>query len=461
MKKLRIGSIVALSLAAGFIAAAVLVLGPFGGAREHVITGVTLLAFASGWAMLAVLSILRTDQPQRWAMAPAVVLGLMGAGLLLGAPRGVTLDALGWVWPVLIFILAITMAAGARQELRSRARRWCAYPVIALYALIAVGGAWQTVQDFVDRQEYKGMGSLVPVDGRRMYLACRGSGSPTVVLESGLGETSAYWGWIAPTVARDTRVCVYDRAGRGRSDEAKAPRDGVGVAADLRSLLAHVPGPFVLVGHSSGAQYVRIFAERYPEEVAGVVLLDPQPAEALTRLPMFPAFYRVFRRVSALFPSLARIGVARLMFLGDAGGLPPQARKLRRAYSSSARSSRSLRDEFAQLPTALAQANEARSLGDVPLIVVTAARDAQEGWLPLQGEMAALSSNSLHHILANATHSSLVEEEPDAQTSSQAIRQVVESARSGRPLAGSSEGRPPTSVVLRTSSAPARPRPAS
>ncbi len=113
------------------------------------------------------------------------------------------------------------------------------------------------------------------------------------------------------------------------------------------------------------------------------------------------------------------------------------------------------------MPTALAQANEVRSLGDVPLIVVTAARDAQEGWLPLQGEVAALSSNSLHHILANATHSSLIEEEQDAQTSSQAIRQVVESARSGSPLAGRSEGRPPTPVVLRTSSAPVRPRPAS
>lgn len=452
MKKLPIGRIVALSLAAGFIAALVLVLGPFGGAQEHVITGVTLLSFAAGWAMLAVLSILRTDQPQRWAIAPAVVLGLMGSGLLLVAPGGAALDALGWVWPPVLLTLAVFMAARARRHLRSRARRWCASPVIGLYALIALGGAWQTVQEFRDRQEYEGMGSLVHVDGRRMYLACRGSGSPTVVLESGLGETSAYWGWIVPTVAQDTRVCVYDRAGRGRSDEAPAPRDGVGVATDLRSLLAHVPGPFVLVGHSSGAQYVRIFAERYPKEVAGVVLLDPQPAEALTRLPMFPKFYRVFRRVSALFPSLARIGVARLMFLGEASRLPPQARKLRRAYSSSARSSRSLRDEFAQLPTALAQANEVRSLGEVPLIVVTAARDAQEGWLPLQDEMAALSSNSTHHVLANATHSSIIEEEHDAQTSSQAIRQVVESARSGRPLVRPSEGRRPTPVVLRTSS---------
>lgn len=429
MNRQRIGPIVALSLAAGFAAAASLVLGPFGGAQEHVITGVALLAFASGWALLAVLSIHRTDQPQRWAVAPAALLGLTGAGLLVAAPGGDSLDALGWVWPPVLLALAVSMAAGARRQLRSRALRWCVYPVIGLYALSALGGAWQTVRDIMDRREYEGKGPLVDVEGRRMHLSCRGSGTPTVILESGLGETSAYWGWIAPMVARDTRVCVYDRAGRGRSDAAPAPRDGVGVATDLHTLLAHVPGPFVLVGHSSGAQYVRIFAGRYPSEVAGVVLLDPQPSEALTRLPSFPAFYRIFRRVSALFPSLARVGAARLVSLADSSGLPPEAREVRRVYSSSARSSRSLRDEFAQLPIALAQAGSVRSLGDLPLIVVTAARGAQEGWLPLQAEMAALSTNSLHQVLPNATHTSLIEDEHDASASSEAVRRVVESAR--------------------------------
>lgn len=255
------------------------------------------------------------------------------------------------------------------------------------------------------------------------------------VLESGLGETSAYWAWIAPTVAQDTRVCVYDRAGWGRSDEAASPQDGVGVATDLHTLLAHVPGPFVLVGHSSGAQYVRIFAGRYPSEVAGMVLLDPQPAEALTRLPAFPGFYRVFRRVSATFPPLARLGVARLVALAGSDGLPPQARNTRRVYSSSARTARSLRDEFAQLPTALEQAHSFRTLGELPLILVTAVRDAPAGWLPLQDEMAALSTNSFHEVVANATHSSLIEDEHDAGVSSQAIRLVVESVRSARLLA--------------------------
>jgi pimeloyl-ACP methyl ester carboxylesterase len=216
-------------------------------------------------------------------------------------------------------------------------------------------------------------------------------------------------------------VCVYDRAGRGWSDPAPLPQDGVAVARDLHVLLdrAHVPAPFVLAGHSSGAQYVRIFTGRYPEQVVGMVLLDGQPAEALERLPNFPSFYNVFRRVSALLPSLARLGVARLVDQGDSPSLPEQAR--------------SLRDEFAELPTSLAQARSFQSLGDRPLVVVTAARDAEAGWLPLQDELAKLSTNSKHQVVPYR-HADLVTDETAARTSSQAIRDVIRAVRSGAPV---------------------------
>ena len=211
-----------------------------------------------------------------------------------------------------------------------------------------------------------------------------GSGTPTVVLESGLGEAAAYWGWISAAVARDTKVCAYDRAGRGWSDPAAAEQDGIAVASDLHVLLdgAHVTGPFVLVGHSSGAEYVWIFAGRYPEQVAAMVLLDGQPPEAFESLPIFPVFYNGFRRVSALLPSLARLGVGRLLYHASFDELPAKARDMRRFTYSSTRAARSLRDEFAELPTSLAQARSFQNLGDRPLVVVTAARDAMAGWLP-------------------------------------------------------------------------------
>jgi pimeloyl-ACP methyl ester carboxylesterase len=432
----HIGLIVAGSLVSGLVASIVLVVGPLGGSQEHVITGAVLLAFAFGWALLALLSTRWTDQPQRWAAVPAAFMALFGTGLIVFAPDARALNVVSWLWPLPVFALVVWMIAAARRELRSLTRRWFLYPVFGVLALAAIGGGYQTVAASVDRASAAMPGQLIDVGGHRLYLHCTGSGSPTVVLESGASESSAYWGWIAPAVARDTRVCVYDRAGRGFSDPAPSPQDGIGVATDLHTLLdrAHIAAPYVLVGHSSGGPYVRIFASRYPDQVAGMVQLDGQPPDVMTKLPGFAAFLKTYRTLSALLPSLARLGVFRLADLSSSGGLPAQARDDERATQSSAELARSTRDEFSQLQTALTQSQALKSLGDKPLIVVTAAKEAQDGWLPLQDAMAGLSTNSIHRVLPNTTHASLIEDQGDAAMASQAIHDVVASIRAGTPL---------------------------
>ena len=430
----RIGRIVTGSLTAGIVVALALVVGPLAGAQEHVITGTVLLAFASSWALLATLSILRTKQPQRWAAAPAGFLALAGGALLVAAPSGTVIDVIGWVWPPLLLALLAGTVIRVHQDLHSRSRAWVVYPLFGIYALSALGGGYQTLRESLDRHMYLAPGRLVDVGGRRLHLNCSGSGTPTVVLESGLGESAAYWEWISASITGDTKVCVYDRAGRGWSDPASLPQDGVAVATDLHTLLdrGHVTGPIVLVGHSTGAQYVRIFAGRYLEHVAGMVLLDGQPAEAFESLPRFPTFYSRFRRISALLPSLARLGVGRLIFQADPA-LPAQARNMQRLHHVSARLYRSLRDEFAELPASLAQARTLESLGDRPLVIVTASRDAQEGWLPLQARMATLSTNSSHRVVPY-THNELITDRTASQTSSQAIRDVIHTVRTTVPL---------------------------
>lgn len=114
-------------------------------------------------------------------------------------------------------------------------------------------------------------------DGRRINLACAGRGSPTVLLESGFGADSRAWRKVQPTLARTTRVCAYDRAGYGYSDPGPPPRDGGSIARDLDHALAaaRIAGPFVVVGHSAGGLYGRVFSARRPKEIAGLVLLDP------------------------------------------------------------------------------------------------------------------------------------------------------------------------------------------
>lgn len=428
METRHIGRIVTGCLVGGLVVALTLVLGPVAGAQEHVITGTVLLTFAASWALLATLSMRWTDQPQLWAFAPGTFVGLAGAALLVFAPNGEVVDALGWVWPPLFLALLAGTVVRVHRDLHSRARMWVVYPLLGVYALCALGGGYETVREALDRR-IVAPGQLVDVGGHRLHLRCAGSGTPTVLLESALGETGGYWGWISPAIASDTRVCVYDRAGRGWSDPASLPQDGVAVATDLHNLLdrAQVPGPFLLVGHSSGAQYVRIFAGRYPEQVAGMVLLDGQPAEAFDGLPSYPAFYSAFHRIYAVLPTLARLGVGRVLVQADLD-LPAAARDVQRVHHASARHYRSLRDEFEELPTALAQARSFQSLGDRPLVVVTASQDPQAGW-----RMATLSTNRSHRVVPY-THDGLVTDETAARTSIGAIRDVVHAVRFNVPV---------------------------
>jgi hypothetical protein len=199
----------------------VLIAAPFGEAEENVLTGMVLLAFALGWALLAVLSVRFSDQPQRWAAAPAVFFTLAGLISLLGSDTAS--KVFGWVWPPVLLGLVVWMIIRTRKELHSRTAKWLLYPVFAVLALASVGGGYETVAESVDATAYPVPGQLIDVGGHRLHLHCTGSGSPTVVLEPGLGEASSVMSWIAPAVAADTRVCVYDRAGRGWSEAWTPP----------------------------------------------------------------------------------------------------------------------------------------------------------------------------------------------------------------------------------------------
>ena len=409
------------SLVAGTVLAIALLLGPASGASEPMITGSVMFAFGLGWGLMALLSTRYSAQPQTWMVVPALFLGIIGLGLMVFQPGPAAMDLLSWIWPPALAILAVWMFMQVRRNLHGRGR-WLVVPVIATLLLIAVGGALATVSAATGRTAESASGQMIDVGGHRLYIECTGSGSPTVVLQAGLGASSSSWAGIAPNVAASTTVCAYDRAGHGRSEEAAGPQDGIALATDLHTLLerAGVAGPYVLVAHSSGGPYVRVFAARYPDQVAGMVLLDAQPAEAFTALPDYPGFYQMYRFATALAPSLARVGLLGLLL-----GLP--------ADESSPSAARSARDAVAELPIALQQAKALTTLGDRPLIVVTAASDPDAGWLEAQDRMTGLSANSVHRVIATATHDSLISG-VDSTTSTQAIMDVIESIRAGTPV---------------------------
>src|SRR3954468_19982866 len=266
---------VLVSLLTGAVSAALLTLLVFPGAREHTTTGLALLAFGAGWAMLDLLSTRFTNQPQRWARIPSVVMGVTGVALIATAPGNDGLTASGWVWPPVLFALTTWMVVQLRRAMTGGAR-WLVYPVLTGLALASIGGMVETIALAHDSRTLAMPGQLYDVGGHRLHMSCTGTGSPTVVLASGTGEFSQSWARVTPTIASTTRVCAYDRAGQGWSDNASHPQDSRAIATDLYALLnaAGEHGPYVLVGHSLGGIYAMTFAAHYPGDVAGMVLLD-------------------------------------------------------------------------------------------------------------------------------------------------------------------------------------------
>lgn len=434
----RTGRVVAGSLAIGLVGAALLVVAPFVPATEDGVTGAVLCGFAVGWTMLAVLSGFFTDQPQRWALVPAVFMGL--AGLLLLVFGTSVRDVLNWVWPPALFVLALWMFVRTRLQLRGRSR-WLLYPVIAVLVLVSVGGGYETIGEAVDAKAYPPPGQLIDVGGHRLHLSCSGSGSPTVVLEAGGGEMSANMGWIAPAVARDTRVCVYDRAGRGWSEPADTAQDGAQIATDLHTLLqrGHVPGPYVLAGHSFGGLYVLAFAARFPDEVAGMVLVDstaPASAPDPGASSRDDGLADLLDRGSALVSISARFGLGRLSIQFDFDSLPTRSRDEVRAGLATASSLRSTADEYVQANTSMQQAAALTEFGDEPLVVLTAGVGSDATHMAAQNHLATLSTNSVHRIVEGATHGALVADEEHAAATTRAILDVVTSARSAGRLIG-------------------------
>ena len=424
--------VIAGSLTAGALTARLLTLAVFAGATESVISGVVLLAFALSWAMIAVLTVRHTNRPQRWATVPAAAMGVTGVLLLLLTPGNAAMTELSWVWPPFALALAGWMSVQMRRSSIGRGR-WLVAPVVAALALAAVGATCESLVAAHDQAAYPAPGRLYEVDGHRLHLDCHGQGGPTVVLANGLGEISASWARVAGPVVEATRVCAYDRAGQGWSDDVPSPQDGMAAAEDLHTLLdvAGETGPYVLVGHSIGGTYAMTYAARYPEQVAGLVLLDSSSPRQFSSLPAYAGQYALMRRGLALLPSLARLGLLRAF---AASSLPAPAADRVEALTSNAYAARNGRDEVSMLPEVFEQARQLTSLGNRPLVVVTASENlTTEGWADAQDQLAALSANRVHRV-ADSTHAGLVEDERGAAASVRAITQVVAAVRTGSPL---------------------------
>jgi pimeloyl-ACP methyl ester carboxylesterase len=316
--------------------------------------------------------------------------------------------------------------------------------VVASLLVLAVAGAtYQAIATERAERAYPPPGELVGVGDHETHIDCAGEASPTVVLEAALGNMSANWVRVQQEVSDTTRVCSYDRAGMGWSERGPEPRDAEQVTEELHALLndTGIEGPYVVVGHSYGGLYARTYAARYPDEVAGVVLVESSHPEQFSRLPQGEENYEQTRRLFAVAPLLARPGVIRLFDLNPVPAeLPAQQRAQIDAFNPSTRQVATTADEFRATDQTTTQVRGAGSLSDKPLAVVGAG-EQPSAWLALQEELAAISSNSIHRVVEGATHVSLLHEREDARATSAAILEVVGAVRDDRPLTRSARSR--------------------
>jgi len=316
-----------------------------------------------------------------------------------------------------------------------------------LVLLLAVGGAGPLAGQEPDPGPPPGR--LVDVGGRKLHLLCSGSGSPTVVLEAGASAFAIDWTLVQQEVARHQRVCSYDRAGSGWSD-ASTPATRASVSHDLHALLeqAGEAPPFVLVGASLGGIYVRLYAADYPDQVAGLVLVDPA-----TETRLFTMYRGEGVEIASLTAEQLRETIPPGTFAVPRRAvqtgtpfdrLPPELYAKRRAldarliasypdsvgYEARLSFSEGERARLARLK-ALSAAQQ-YPLADRPLIVLSRGLDSSQGQLDSHEGVAKLSSNSRHRVIAGAGHEIHLFQ-PDAVI--QAIADVVASLRSGKPLA--------------------------
>ncbi len=307
--------------------------------------------------------------------------------------------------------------------------------MLVVLALAAIGATIADVSELRIAHEYAAApGATYLVNGHRLHLDCRGSGSPTVVLFSGLGEFSQSWTGITEQVAPTTRVCGYDRAGQGWSDDVSSPQDGIGAARDLHALLAVAGehGPYVLAGHSIGGNYALTYAAQFPSQVAGMVLLDSSSPEQMTEIANYSLQYKLMRRGLALLPSLTRVGLGRFLSVG--AGMPGNADAEVQAVTSTARFARNGRDEVSILPRLFEESQALTTLHAKPLEVVTASENLRTGgWSDAQERLAGLS-NDHRQIFVQSSHEGLLMELPGATASAHAIDDVVRAIRTGSPL---------------------------
>ena len=311
--------------------------------------------------------------------------------------------------------------------------------ICLIVVLLLSGTAYQFISAKIDENAFPPPGQLVDVGGYRLHINCSGEGGPTVIFDAGMGCNSLEWALVQPAVSKFTYACSYDRAGNGWSDESPLERTSQNIVDELHMLLknAKIPGPYVLVGHSFGGSNVLLYANTYPDEVAGIVLVDSSHEDQLDKMPDMP------KQNEGVASFLTYVGGVRLLthfpiYKKSLVMFPVEIQEMYPAKISTSSFIKTAFKEISLLDKSLNQLKATGAkVGDKPLIVITAGKpvNAEEVglsqeqvdqitkvWKMLQKDLVAKSSQGKQMIAEHSGHM-ITREQPEIII--EAIREVI------------------------------------
>jgi pimeloyl-ACP methyl ester carboxylesterase len=310
--------------------------------------------------------------------------------------------------------------------------------VTGILALVTIPLVYSAYADYRDSRRFPVQGEMISVDGHKMHLLCSGSGEPTAILEGPLTGLAVSWKPVQDAVSRFTRVCSYDRAGYGWSEPGPLPRTSERIAGELHSLLeqAVVHPPYVMVGASAGGFHVRVYAGHFPEEVAGMVLVDSSHPDQVARLHLSENPTSQYEDWEPWLPLAQRMGILRLGLHLEhrPAEFPANAWDEMLYQRQKASAYRTLLREGEAWAQSADEVRASGSLGSKPLIVLTGGRGADAEWRRLwvdglQAELVRLSSLGRQVMIPNSGHG-IQFEAPEAVVD--AVREVWNAARESR-----------------------------
>ncbi len=303
------------------------------------------------------------------------------------------------------------------------------YLALFLLLILLTGVIYQNVATSSDNKNYPFPGRLISMNGKKIHVLITGKSNmkkPTIILVGGLGGTSSAWKFIQSDLEQFTQVVSYDRPGYGWSDIVNTKRDGVSIAKELHETLksANVSGPYILVGHSFGGLYTRIFASLYPNEIKGLVLLESSHPDQFDRTKAGEIEFQNISKMLAVAPWLARIGFMRFKNLVQLpNGFPEKEKSEITAIAASTNYWEAQKDEFKAIATTNSEVNQSTIAGTIPLLVIIGGDHIRNDmqWRKYQKELANLSKDAKTVIIEKADHTSIWSDKIAAQSVSKAI----------------------------------------